>query len=162
MLKTHLATLRNFVLFIALSFYGSDLTAQTTRPAVATAELTFSHDILDFGAVTPGESAHRTLTVTHTGNSESPEITILAAVLDELDSSRYANDFRSTVTLQPREFFKIDVVFKPQQSGSAPGTLVITTTTENPVTRVELTGIGVGNNPSLVRVDSGAERCRIL
>ncbi len=157
MFNCHLNSIKNVALCFILAIFSSLLIAQPNQPPGKSAELLFSHELIDFGAVTPNVSVSRTLTIEHTGKAASPSFTILSAVLDELDSSRYSTDFSGPVTLLPGQQLQINVTFTPPQSGIAPGTLVITHTAAQAVTRVELTGVGNGPSTAFLAVDSGAE-----
>jgi len=102
-----------------------------------TAHLTITPSSLDFGGVTVGSRADLTLTLSATG----ARVTISAA---QSDSSEFTlPDLTLPLTVAVGRNVLVTVRFTPSISGTASGTLTLTSNADNSPSTVSMTGVGV-------------------
>ncbi len=114
------------------------LSLSGTGTVGATGQLTPSPSSLSFGSVTVGSTQPQTVTLTNTGGTS---VNISQASIK--GTGFQLSGITTPITLSPSQTTTFVVTFAPQSSGSASGTVTITSDGSNPSLTVALTGTGV-------------------
>ncbi len=104
-----------------------------------TLTLSFSSTAMNFGNVTTGTTSTITETVTNTGNAN-----VQISLISQTGSSSYLLAGNAVpVTVSPGQHTTFNVVFNPTVTGTASGSVVVTSNAAGSPTTISLTGAGV-------------------
>src|ERR1051326_1429894 len=126
----------------------TNLTLLGIGVGTSSGQLTPDPASVDFGSVTVGAKQSGTITLTNTGGSS---VNISQASVS--GTGFQLSGITTPLTLNASQSTTFTVSFAPQGSGSASGTLTITSDASNPTLTIPLSGTGVavgalGSNPS--------------
>lgn len=108
-----------------------------TGSATATGQLSASSSSLSFGTVTTGSSANQQFTITNNGNAY---VDIFAVTASGTGFS--VSGLTAPGTLNPSEIATLTVKFAPSATGSATGSITITSNAANSPLTISLSGTG--------------------
>lgn len=112
----------------------------TRRPGEPSSEL--SHDSLDFGFVSPGQSRSMSVELASTG-PRSAVLEVVDLSLSEDSDPAFGVEPLDTAFINGGETAEVSIVFSPSAEGLATGTLVVTTNEEREPYEVTLIGTSI-------------------
>jgi len=121
-----------------------DLTVALSGTGISAGQLTSSATALNFGSVTVGTSKTLTATLTATGSS----VTVSSATSTSPEFRLGGLSFPKTITAGQSASFTL--TFTPQSSGTASGSISLTSNAANTPTVETLTGSGTATPPHSV------------